>query len=128
MRKYVHILISAILAVTLLHFGAGVMVERCLHSGTVKLLVEKLNDCCHEEDPHEGNNCMAVENLHFSPTVLDDVQPSISPSLQPALAVVDFFITCWHEPSFWERQTEYVEQVVWKPPRVYLNWLSTLLI
>lgn len=127
MRQITGILISAVLAVSVLMMGMGVDVVRCAHSGTVRVVLASDRTASGNTCANAASGCMEINHFQLSPTC--ETQPAgIDLSAAPTSTLgLGNILELWMLPTTVNEPPE-TTAAIKPPPRQYLNFIGVLLI
>ena len=131
MKRSAHILLSLLLAVTLLYIGSGITIMRCAHTGTVKVMTAIGSTSMGAMDDmgcDMTSKCMSVTHIELSPTVTVQQVTYDFHAVQPLLAILPSLVAGWMQPTASQAVVQPVREVWKSPPRDYLNFIQVLLI
>lgn len=126
MDRIGRIAVSAILAMTILLFGAGVNVAHCAHSDVAKVLTAD-DGCCDENDCDRPSGCMVIEHFQLSPTPVTQRTVYDFHITQAGTTVFGGIPAQWFRPATAMTARAYTRHVP-LPPRAYLSLIRILQI
>lgn len=136
MKKFSHIVLSALLSMTLLFIGSGVNFMRCAHTGTLTMMTVFNSGVMGSMNGGGMGNmncgmtsgCMSVERMELSPTNVAQTVDYDFHVFQPVLAVLSSLVAGWMAPIENKAEVLFTPEVWKSPPRDYLNFIQVLLI
>lgn len=125
MKKYIHILMSVLLSMTVLLMGTGFNVVRCMHSGNVMsaTCMDKSNMGC-----APTSDCMSVQHVQLSPSNAAHHTVFDFNAVQTLLAIIPGFVAEWLLCILNKTIVKVFYEVREAPPREYLNFIQVLRI
>ena len=123
MKKYIHILMSVLLSMTVLLMGPGFNVVRCKHSGDVRAVtcMDKSNMGC-----SPTSDCMSVEHVQLSPSNAAHSIDYDFNAVQPLLAIIPTIVAEWLFCIQNKLIVRIFNLVRGGPPREYLSFIRVL--
>ena len=125
MKKYIHILMSVLLSMTVLLMGPGFNIVRCMHSGSVRAVtcLDKSNMGC-----SPTSDCMSVEHVQLSPSNAAHSIDYDFNAVQPLLAIIPTIVAEWLFCIQNKLIVRIFNLVRGGPPREYLSFIRVLRI
>ena len=125
MKKYIHILMSVLLSMTVLLMGPGFNVVRCMHSGDVRAVtcLDKSNMGC-----SPTSDCMSVEHVQLSPSNAAHSIVYDFNAVQPLIAIIPSVVAEWLFSIQIKPIVRIFDLVRGGPPREYLSFIRVLRI
>ena len=125
MKKYIHILMSVLLSMTVLLMGTGFNVVHCMHSGSVWAVtcMDKSNMGC-----SPTSDCMSVEHVQLSPSNAAHSIDYHFNAVQPLLAIIPTIVAEWLFCIQNKLIVRIFNLVRGGPPREYLSFIRVLRI
>lgn len=125
MKKYIHILMSVLLSMTVLLMGPGFKVVRCMHSGEVRAVtcLDKSNMGC-----SPTSDCMSVEHVQLSPSNAAHSIVYDFNAVQPLIAIIPSVVAEWLFSIQIKPIARIFDLVRGGPPRDYLSFIRVLRI
>ena len=125
MKKYIHILMSVLLSMTVLLMGPGFNVVRCIHSREARAVtcLDKSNMGC-----SPTSDCMSVEHVQLSPSNAAHSIDYDFNAVQPLLAIIPTIVAEWLFCIQNKPIVRIFDLVRGGPPREYLSFIRVLRI
>ena len=129
MVKFGNILLSLLLSMAILFFGSGIIVIRCAHMGTLRMVTIFNTNGMGDMSCDMNAVCMSTEHYELSPLNMAQADGYDFHADQPLLAVLPSLVAEWQVPVVIKYYVRQFVPLVWKcPPRDYLNFIQVFLI
>ncbi len=125
MKRTSAIFTSIFLSILIICMGGGIGIVQCMHTQAIR--ISQISDF-QENHCEKSSSCMKFSIEKLDPSLRAQVSTQDFSAIQPLLCIFHPIFSYWLQQQTKEHETQFCQEDIPIPPRLYLSLNCTLLI